>query len=96
MVNVHLPSELHVLLLLSAQKRNFFSTDESSLPTTVTAGYNWTQLISTVVLVFLIAVIGIGIWWLLHSVGKPDLVISSDTYQLHDLLCSYTCLGHCN
>ena len=53
------------------------------LPTTITAGYNWTQLISMVVLVFLVAVIGIGIWWLLHSVsvGKPDLVISSDTYQ---------------
>ena len=77
-VHVHLPSELHVLLLLSAQTK--ISTDESPLPTTVTAGYNWTQLISMVELVFLVAVIGIGIWWLLHSVGKPDLVISSDTY----------------
>ena len=51
---------------------------------------------SATAIMFLVAVIGIGIWWLLHSVGKPDLVISSDTYQLHDLLCSYTCLGHCN
>ena len=71
----------YVLLLLSAQKGNFFSTDESPLPATITAGYNWTQLISMIVLVFLVAVVGIGIWWLLDSVGKPDLVISSDTYQ---------------
>ena len=60
-------------------EKKFLSTDESPFLTTIAAGYNWTQLISMVVLVFLVAVI--GIWWLLHTVGKPDLVISSDTYQ---------------
>ena len=79
-VHVHLPSELCITTVICPE-RKFFSTDESPLPATITVGYNWTQLISMVVLVFLVAVVGIGIWWLLDSVGKPDPVISSDTYQ---------------
>ena len=56
-------------------KTNCLPTDEFPSSATVTAGYNWKQLISILVLVAVIvgAVIGavIGIWWLLLSVGKP-------------------------
>ena len=56
-------------------KTNCLPTDQFPPSATVTAGYNWKQLISILVLVAVVvgAVIGavIGIWWLLLSVGKP-------------------------
>ena len=56
-------------------KTNCLPTDEFPPSTTVTAGYNWKQLISILVLVAVIigTVVGavIAIWWLILSVGKP-------------------------
>ena len=55
-------------------KTNCLPTDEFPSSATVTAGYNWKQLISILVLVavvvgaVLIAVI--AIWWLLLTIGK--------------------------
>ena len=62
-------------------KTNYLPTDDFPSSATVTAGCTWKKAISILVLVAVIigAVIGavIGIWWLLLSVGKPWLVISS-------------------
>ena len=52
-------------------KTNRLPTDEFPSPATVTAGYNWKQLISILVLVTVIVGAVIAIWWLLLSVGKP-------------------------
>ena len=60
------------LLMSFPHKTNCLPTDEFPSSATVTAGYNWKNVISILVLVA-VAVIGavIGTWLLPPSVGKP-------------------------
>ena len=65
-INLRTPCITNIIF----QQTNCLPTDEFPSPTAVAAGYNWTQLISILVLVAVIGAV-IGIWWLLLSVGKP-------------------------